>query len=67
MVLAEENESREARPHTLIIRVYRRLKQRVRQKMIAAESEAKGAAARKSHSDRKKVQDGGGNNKAKSL
>lgn len=35
--------------------------------MIAAESEAEGAAATKSHSDRKKVQDGGRNNKAESL
>lgn len=67
MVLAEENESREARPYTLIIRVYRRLKQRDRQKMIAAESEAEGAAATKSQRQKKKVQDGGRNNKAESL
>lgn len=49
-----ENESREAKPYTLIIRVYRRLKRRDRQRMIAPEREAEWLVGTKSHSNGKK-------------
>lgn len=39
-VTRRENESREAKPYTLIIRVYRRLRQRDGQRVIAAERKA---------------------------